>query len=90
MSREENVIPLRVAEILPEFSPDDLRLQIDVRLRLDDVAQAQSAKRDSQRAPTPADLCRLAGGIYDARRKRDGMLGGVLFGEPAWDMLLAL
>jgi DNA-binding MarR family transcriptional regulator len=35
------------------------------------------------------ELVRLACHIYDARRARDRLLGIKMFGEPAWDMLLA-
>lgn len=43
--------------------------------------------------PTPIELRQLlaiAQSEYSARRHRDRMLGGGLFAEPAWDMLLDL
>jgi DNA-binding MarR family transcriptional regulator len=39
---------------------------------------------------TKEELRELASRIYDARRTRGKILGRKLFGEPAWDMLLAL
>jgi len=36
------------------------------------------------------ELCQLAYQIYERRRIRERVLGRKLFGEPAWDMLLAL
>lgn len=67
-------------------------MQIDVRLRLDEVAEieAERLRGGARRTPTRRELCRLACRIYDARRTRDRMLGRKLFGEPAWDMMLAL
>jgi len=86
----EPIARLRAADFVEDWSPDDLRLQIDLRFRLDDLTHAQLVKPESLRAPNPAELCRIASGIYDARRKRDKILSDDLFGEPAWDMILAL
>ena len=47
----------------------------------------------AQRTPTdiPRDqLTDLAARIYEMRRSRERFLHGALFGEPVWDMLLAL
>jgi len=72
--------------------PDDLHLHIDLRLELDQIADlhAEQLRLKSRRAPTRKELVRLACRIYDARRTRDRMFDRELFGEPAWDMLLAL
>jgi DNA-binding MarR family transcriptional regulator len=71
---------------------DDGRLQIDLRLRFDEAAPAQAEilRVSASKPPKRHDLCHLACKIYDARRSRDRMFGDKLFGEPAWDMLLAL
>jgi DNA-binding MarR family transcriptional regulator len=71
---------------------EDIRLQIDLRLRLDEVAEveAEVLRVGARRQPNQHDLRRLASSMYDARRRRDRMLGHRLFGEPGWDMLLAL
>lgn len=52
--------------------------------------EAERLRRSAMREPTEAELLRLAARIYDSRRARDGMFSNRLFGEPAWDMLLAL
>jgi len=82
----------RVLVSVPEWSPDDLTLQIHVRLCPDGDAQpiGDSGLPCSEHPPTATDLAQLAYGIYCSRRKRDRMLLGELFGEPAWDMMLAL
>jgi DNA-binding MarR family transcriptional regulator len=74
----------------PDF--DDIRLQIDLRLKLDEVTtvEAEILRESSSVEPTRGQLCQLACKIYDARRTRDRILSDHLFGEPAWDMLLAL
>jgi len=71
---------------------DDDRLQIDLRLSLDEVAAAEEERlrSSSRRRPRRKELLRLAGKLYDARRCRDRMFEDKLFGEPAWDILLAL
>ena len=89
MLHELKLSPAHAVEVLPEWSSNDLRLQIDVRLRLADGAVATNTCPETGR-PTPEELLRVAAGIYDARRKRDKIAIGELFGEPAWDMLLAL
>jgi DNA-binding MarR family transcriptional regulator len=71
---------------------DDIRLQINLRLRLDEIAEAEAEilQVSARRRPTRRELCQLACTMYDARRTRDRILDQELFGEPAWDMLLAL
>lgn len=75
-----------------EPDADDLLLQIDIRLHLDEVAASEvdQLREDGRTEPTGRQLAILALKIYDARRLRDRMLPEKLFGEPAWDMLLAL
>ena len=76
---------------MPEPSQEDVRIQIDLRLNRDDLAiDVRPLERGRRNAPSPADLSKLACRIYDARRERDKLLDRKLFGEPAWDMLLAL
>lgn len=87
MSREQSVWPVQIS-VPKDYRPDDLRLQIDLRFEAD---HARAELHDTADVtPTAAELCRLASGIYRARRRRDKMLDGELFGEPAWDMMLAL
>lgn len=91
MSRQEPVKPSNALAILEE-DPEDLHLHIDLRLELDQIAElhAEQLRLKSRRPPTRKELVRLACRIYDARRTRDRMFDRHLFGEPAWDMLLAL
>lgn len=92
MSREEQVKAAIGHDDPDDSNPLELRLQLDVRLRLDEVAEieAERLRANATRPPTPRELGNLAGRIYDARRIRDKMMNRKLFGEPAWDMLLAL
>ena len=91
MSRE---VPLQSAssEKPDDSGSDEITLQISLRLSLDQVAEASAAdlRAKAPNAPSRQALCQLACRIYDARRTRDKMLDRQLFGEPAWDMLLAL
>ena len=78
--------------------PGDDRLQIDLRLGLDAVAAAEEEqlRHAPPEPPGKYELIDLASKLYDARRGRDRMFSkelsgeSELFGEPAWDMLLAL
>jgi DNA-binding MarR family transcriptional regulator len=90
VSREENID--RVQIVVPEWVPEDLSFQIHLRLSPDRPARPDGTPFPGagREAPSVAELSDLAFGIYSARRKRDRMLRGDLFGEPAWDMLLAL
>jgi DNA-binding MarR family transcriptional regulator len=92
VSREEQVKMPVARAITAEPSDDDLYLQIDVRLHLDEVAdvKAKELRQGSRRSPTRRELCQLACRIYDARRDRERVFDSQFFGEPAWDMLLAL
>lgn len=71
---------------------EDLTLHIDLRVHLDEITQVDAALLRNEPLPPPSRmaLCRLACGIYDGRRLRDRLIDRPLFGEPAWDMLLAL
>lgn len=92
MSRSEQFEASPPRPVVDDASSDDALGQFDLRLRLDQVAdiEARQLQASAQRSPTRTELSRLACRIYDARRTRDKMLAGELFGEPAWDMLLAL
>ena len=95
MSRQDKFAPPQIDAPLPDFGDDDDRLQVDLRLKLDEVAdlEAELLRRSARRQPSRRELAKLAGKIFDARRARDRVLdkeGRGLFGEPAWDMLLAL
>ena len=92
MSRQDqHVIPV-IDRDDSDPNADDIRLQIDLRLKLDEVAsvEAEILRQNNDDQPTRGQLCQLACKIYDARRTRDRILSDHLFGEPAWDMLLAL
>jgi DNA-binding MarR family transcriptional regulator len=88
---QQNKFP-QSALVLREPATDDVLLQIELRLRLDEVTEveAEELRANARRPPTKRELCRLACQIYDARRARERVLDRELFGEPAWDMLLAL
>jgi len=75
-----------------EDDRDDILLRINLRLSGGEVADLQIAQLGAKEEakPTPKDLMTLAGDIYDSRRARDRIMGENFFGEPAWDMLLAL
>lgn len=92
MSREEHLRASATVVALPDDpATDDIRLQVDLRLHLDEIAEAEATRlRLTASPPTRQELCRLACRIYDARRARDKVFDREIFGEPAWDMLLAL
>ena len=76
----------------PASADGDFMLEVNLRLRLDEVAdlEAELLRINERREPSEKELRRIARKIYDARRTRDRLLDKKLFGEPAWDMLLAL
>lgn len=92
MSRQDKFDPNNLADSRAEVPPDNGRLQVDLRLRLDEVAAAEERRLRCAppRRPTERELGLLALKMYDARRGRDRMFSDQLFGEPGWDMLLAL
>ena len=92
MSRQDELNTPQIEDGRPETPVDDGRLQIDLRLGLDEVAAAEEERLRSapRRRPTRRELVQLACNLYDARRGRERIFGDQLFGEPAWDMLLAL
>lgn len=93
MSRHDNLTSSQIEPVPSVLPDDDDRLQIDLRLTLDEVAAAEEKqlRRGARRHPSKRDLLALAGRIYDSRRSRERIFSDhELFGEPAWDMLLAL
>ena len=92
MSREKLLKQPDNSEVATEPTSENIRLHIDLRLSLDEVtdASAEALRSKPPSIPTRKELSQLACRIYDARRTRDRMLSRQLFGEPAWDMLLAL
>ena len=56
---------------------------------IDDAKSPGSRASTARTHATPAALRAEAARIYALRRKRNAMLGGDLFGEAAWDMLLS-
>ena len=91
MSRHDKLRPPAAIKSL-EGPDDDIMLEVNLRLRLDEVADLEAGllRISARRQPTPKELRRLARKIYEARRLRDRVIDRELFGEPAWDMLLAL
>lgn len=67
-------------------------MQIGPRIRLDGFTgmETEQLRSVTRRQPSKDELRRLAYNMYDARRARERVLAQHLFGEPAWDMLLAL
>jgi|SRR4051794_22551465 hypothetical protein len=92
MSRHDNLTPPETDMIPQESVAGDALLQVNLRLSLDEVAEVEVKKlrMNPRRRPTKRELCALASRMYDARRTRNRMLDRALFGEPAWDILLAL
>jgi DNA-binding MarR family transcriptional regulator len=92
MSCQDRIDPSDAGNEPSETPEGDDLLQIDLRLGLDEVAalEEEQLRHRPRRRPTSHELIRLAQKVYDARRRRDRMFGDLLFGEPAWDMLLAL
>jgi DNA-binding MarR family transcriptional regulator len=91
MSRQDKLTPQAAAQG-PEGPDDDFMMEVNLRLRLDEAVdlEAELLRIRARRQPSQKELRRLARKIYDARRLRDRLLDKELFGEPAWDMLLAL
>lgn len=92
MSRQDKLIPPAAAKGPDGSDDDDIMLEVNLRLHLDEVADLEAGllRISARRQPTRKELRRLARKIYEARRMRDRLLDNKLFGEPAWDMLLAL
>ena len=91
MSRHDQLQPPTNDGAPTEPTADSVRLQIDLRLKLQEImeleAEVLKAEANSRGQPTRRQLCTLACSIYEARRKRDRLFDQKLFGEPAWDML---
>lgn len=92
MSRQDRLHPLEIDDVLPDGLADDDRLQIGLRLGLDKVAavEVEKLRLRPRRRPNRLQLVSLARHLYQARLDRKKLFDGELFGEPAWDMLLAL
>ena len=92
MSREEKFSVPEDPSSPREDIDGDFDLQINLRLRLDEVADVEEVELRRRPKPPPGrrQLCQLAKHIHESRRLRNKMLDRRLFGEPAWDMLLAL
>jgi DNA-binding MarR family transcriptional regulator len=92
VSSQDKLNPPEIDPVPPELPEDDDRLQLDLRLGLDEVAAAEEKqlRREPRRRLGRGQLISLADKLYEARRSRDKVFSNALFGEPAWDMLLAL
>ena len=92
VSSHDKLDPPKIDTGPSEAPKDDDRLQIDLRLGLDEVAAAEEEqlRREPRRRLGYEELVDLADKLYAARRGRDRIFNDELFGEPAWDMRLAL
>jgi DNA-binding MarR family transcriptional regulator len=92
VSCQDNLYTPEIGSVPRELPLDDDQLQLALRLGLDEVAAAEEERlrRAPRRRPTQSQLHRLAYNLYRARRSRSRLFDPQLFGEPAWDMLLAL
>ena len=92
LSKEDDIRPATTLVVSTDPAEDELRLQIDLRMSLDKITALENEELRSlpRPAPTHRDLVALARRIYDARRTRHRVFSQKIFGEPAWDMLLAL
>ena len=50
----------------------------------------EEPRASNANAPTPQQLAKLAKRLQDMRKSRTRFFDGSLFGEPGWDMILAL
>jgi DNA-binding MarR family transcriptional regulator len=75
-----------------ELEGQKVEIRINLRLGLDEIAEVEvgQLRGGARSAPIGKELRKLANDIYGQRRLRDRIVGERLFGEPAWDMLLAL
>lgn len=93
MSRQDELYVPIIDQLSEGASDEARRLKVDLRLKLRDVAGIE-AQLHGMRAigrPTMEDIVHFACKIYDERRRRDKIFADHnIFGEPAWDMLLAL
>ena len=92
MSKEHDVRAAASLRRLGDEIGDECWVQFDVRLRLEDILaiEADGHTADKRSHPSARELIALARRIYEARRTRERVFGYKIFGEPAWDMLLAL
>ena len=92
VSSRDQLDPPAIDTFPRETGDDEYRLQVELRLKREEIAEveAELLRLATRRQPTRSELCHVACKIYDARRTRDKLINDQLFGEPAWDMLLAL
>jgi len=92
LSRYNNIESPCDATDSQDFLTGDVYLQISLQLQFDETVgfTAKALRKQRQFSPTSKELRWLACRIYEARRTREKHLEPKLFGEPAWDKLLAL
>ena len=92
MSKQDDVKASESSQKTLDPHDEELDLRIDLRFRLDEIAKFEGEALRSKPQPEPSlrELVGLAERIYEARRTRERVFNQNLFGEPAWDMLLAL
>ncbi len=92
LSRQDQLNTSTAIASSGKLDGDDLLLHLKLRLHLDEIAdlEAEQLRAVARRQPTSKELRRLAYKTYNARRLRNRIVEEKIFGEPAWDMLLAL
>ena len=91
MSSELPILKPASVAVSDESTADDIRLQVNLRFNREELeADLSSLRRRFRLAALEDKLVRLACRIYDARRERERVMGTKLFGEPGWDIMLAL
>ena len=92
LSKEDDIQAAASLQLLHDPDDEPGWLRVDLRLRLDEIVriEADHLRSEPPAQPSARDLIALAGRIYEARRDRERVFRQKIFGEPAWDMLLAL
>lgn len=92
MSCQDQFDPSEINDEQSEAPTVDDLLQVDLRFGLDEVVEVEAERLRScrRRRPNARELEELASRLYESRRVRDQLFKDKLFGEPAWDMMLAL
>ena len=91
MSSERPILKPASIALSDKSTEEDIRLQVNLRFKREELeADLSSLRRRFRLAALEDKLVRLACRIYDARRERERLMGSKLFGEPGWDIMLAL
>lgn len=92
MTHQDQLMRLTDVSGSGELDSDSIEIHLNFRLQVEEIANvaAEQQRADARRPPIDKELRTLAYKIYKKRRLRDRIVVERLFGEPAWDMLLAL